>query len=360
MPPQNKVSPLNLDSVTKPAMDAASGQCPMYYCDYLFPDASVESHKSSLRPQASRKKNPKSYAPVAHMAARRIREGIVHFHLLNLVQYFRFLVQNFRSLLVPAGLITLIVSTGCGSSNWSASQYKAPPSVADVAAANTGTSSTPSILLFTGTGTSSGDVSAVKTILGDLKLSYATASSSQLNGMSESALKAYKLILFPGGNAITIGKNLHSTTKTNVHNAVVNDGVHYLGICAGAFFADSSSYGYLNLTGVLFDYYEDYYDGIHKNAVEVSQPSGTKLDQYWQDGPELNGWGNIVGKYPDGTAAIVEGYAGKGWVILSGIHAEAPASWRTGMTFTTSVATDNAYAETLVNAALNGTSLSHY
>jgi len=42
------------------------------------------------------------------------------------------------------------------------------------------------------------------------------------------------------------------------------------------------------------------------------------------------------------------------------VHPEAPASWRTGMTFTTSVATDNAYAGTLILAALNGTSLSHY
>jgi len=67
-----------------------------------------------------------------------------------------------------------------------------------------------------------------------------------------------------------------------------------------------------------------------------------------------------VGKYPDGTPAIVEGSSGKGWVILSGVHPEAPASWRTGMTFTTSVAVDNAYAGTLILAALNGTSLPHY
>jgi DMSO/TMAO reductase YedYZ molybdopterin-dependent catalytic subunit len=67
-----------------------------------------------------------------------------------------------------------------------------------------------------------------------------------------------------------------------------------------------------------------------------------------------------VGKYPDGTPAIVEGKSGNGWVILSGIHAEAPSSWRGGMTFTTSVAVDNAYAGALVTAALNGTSLPHY
>jgi glutamine amidotransferase-like uncharacterized protein len=83
-------------------------------------------------------------------------------------------------------------------------------------------------------------VAAVKTILGNLKLTYATATSSQLNAMSVTALKAYKLFLMPGGNAVTISKSLTRTATTNLHNAIVNDVMHYLGICAGGFFAGSS------------------------------------------------------------------------------------------------------------------------
>ena len=268
-----------------------------------------------------------------------------------------------RSIIVSAGFLAVIIFTGCGSSNWSASQRQTPPSVADVAArvATTG-ATTPPVLLFVGTGTSSGDVAAVKTILGNLKLTYATATSSQLNAMTETALKAYKLFLMPGGDAITISKNLSSATKTNVHNAIVNDGLHYLGICAGGFFAGSSGiYSYLNLTpNVWFNFYADEFKGIYKEPVEVADSSGTKLDQYWENGPQFSGWGQIVGKYPDGTPAIVEGKSGNGWIILSGVHPEAPSSWRTGMTFTTSVAVDNAYAQTLVTAALNGTSLPHF
>lgn len=274
-----------------------------------------------------------------------------------------YLSQFPRSLIVSAGVLALIISTGCGSSNWSQNQRQTPPSVADVARAASAGSSTPSVLLFIGTGTSSGDVSAVKTILGNLNLTYATATSSQLNGMSESTLKTYKLFLMPGGDAITISQNLSSTTITNVHNAIVNDGLHYLGICAGAFFAGSSGiYHYLGLTpsGVWFNYYADEFKGIYKEAVEIKGADGKTLDQYWQNGPQLSGWGSVVGKYPDGTPATVEGYSGKGWVILCGVHPEAPQSWRTGMTFTTSVATDNAYAQTLVTDALNGISLTHY
>lgn len=277
--------------------------------------------------------------------------------------YFHFshLVRISRSLIVPAGLLALIISTGCGSSNWSPQQPA--PSVADVAARAVTPSSIPTVLLFVGTGTSSGDVAAVKTILGNLKLTYATATSSQLNAMSETAMKGYKLFLMPGGNAITISKSLSTSANTNLHNAIVNGGLHYLGICAGGFFAGSSGvYKYLNLTppGVWFNYYADEFKGIHKEAVQIKGANGITLDQYWENGPQLSGWGQVVGKYPDGTPAITEGKSGNGWVILSGVHPEAPASWRTGMTFTTSVAVDNAYAQTLVTAALNGTSLSHF
>jgi glutamine amidotransferase PdxT len=264
---------------------------------------------------------------------------------------------------VPAGLLAIIISTGCGSSNWSAPQAQAAPSVADVAARAVTPSAIPTVLLFVGTGTSSGAVAATKTILSNLKLTYATATSSQLNAMSQSAMKAYKLFVMPGGNAITISKSLSSSTTTNLHNAIVTDGLHYLGICAGGFFAGSSGvYKYLNLTpsGVWFNYYADEFKGIYKEAVEVKGADGVTLDQYWENGPQLSGWGQVVGKYPDGTPAIVESKAGKGWVILSAVHPEAPQSWRGGMTFTTSAAVDNAYAQTLVTAALNGTSLPHY
>ncbi|MGA9981616.1 MAG: BPL-N domain-containing protein [Candidatus Sulfotelmatobacter sp.] len=219
----------------------------------------------------------------------------------------------------------------------------------------------PPILLFNGTGTSSSDVAAVEAILSAKELTYSTANSSQLNAMTEDQLKAYKLLIVPGGDSVTIGDNLKSSTTTNIHNAVINDGLNYLGICAGGFFGGYSIYNGLNLTsGVWFNFYADHFKGIEKEAVEISSPDSGTLDQYWQDGPQLSGWGGIVGKYPDGTPAIVEGKSGNGWVILSGVHPEAPSSWRDGMKFTTSVALDNAYAGTLVTAALDATSLPHY
>ncbi len=67
-----------------------------------------------------------------------------------------------------------------------------------------------------------------------------------------------------------------------------------------------------------------------------------------------------MAKYPDGTPAIVEGTSGQGWVILVGVHPEAPETWRRGMSFTTPASDANAYAGTLVQAALARTWLPHY
>ena len=57
------------------------------------------------------------------------------------------------------------------------------------------------ILLYGGSGTSANDVAAVETILTDNHFQYATATSPQLNDMSESQLMSYHLLIVPGGNA---------------------------------------------------------------------------------------------------------------------------------------------------------------
>jgi glutamine amidotransferase-like uncharacterized protein len=192
-------------------------------------------------------------------------------------------------------------------------------------------------------------------------LAYATANSTQLNAMSQSNLLAYKLFLMPGGNSITIGSYLTKNTTATLHNAV-NSGLNYLGICAGGFFGGFSAYNnFTNLTsGVWFSVYPNNGAGIGKTALKTSFPNGSTLDVYWQDGPELGGWGNVVAKYPNGQPAITEGNLGSGFVVLSGVHFEAPANWRTGMNFSTPLDVDLAYAQTLVNAALNRSALPHF
>jgi glutamine amidotransferase-like uncharacterized protein len=216
------------------------------------------------------------------------------------------------------------------------------------------------ILLFNGTGTSANDVAAVEAILSNNQLNYSTVDSSQLNKMGEAQMRGYRLLIVPGGNFVDMGNSLTPTTTANLRQAVRN-GLNYLGICAGAFLAGSSPYNGLNLTsGVKFGFYSAENQGIRKTAVAITRVGQPTLDQYWEGGPQLAGWGAVVGKYPDKTPAVVEGTFGSGWVILSGVHPEAPERWRSGMTFSTPASEDNAYAAMLIRAALKREMLTHY
>jgi hypothetical protein len=254
-------------------------------------------------------------------------------------------------------LAAAMMLTGCGSrgAQLAASSPVPPPPLPPAI------KSAQPILLYVGTGTSASDVAAMKGLLKSLNLGYLTADENQLNAMAEPALGGYKLLIVPGGNSITIGDNLSGNTTATIHNAVSQYGLHYLGVCAGAFFGGYSIYNGLDLTsGVAFDFYAAEFAGIHLEPVVIMPSSGSPLDVYWNDGPQLSGWGNVVATYPDGTPAIAEGMSGNGFVMLTGVHLEAPASWRVGMNFTTPVSVDLAYAGTVIQAAFNGTPLPHF
>src|SRR3954454_9308577 len=165
------------------------------------------------------------------------------------------------------------------------------------------------ILLFAGKGTSAGDVAAVERILDHDHLRYATATSSELNRMSVSQLLAYRLVIVPGGDFVAMSASFTRNTTASIHEAVQR-GVNYLGICAGAFLAGDGHgyYNSLNLTsGVRFGFYRAANRGIRKAVVAVAGVNAAPIEHYWEDGPELSGWGTVVGKYPDGSPAIVEG-----------------------------------------------------
>ena len=261
-----------------------------------------------------------------------------------------------RLVLVIASLMAPIIFTECGSPSGQTAAVSRPP-----AALPPAIRAPEPVLLFSGTGTTASDVAALEGILAGLGVGYTKADSTQLNAMSEPQLAGYKLLIIPGGNSITIGQNLTAGTASAIRGAVQDYGVHYLGICAGAFFGGYSIYNGVNLTsGVAFDFYADEFKGVHIEPVEISLPTSAPLDVYWQDGPQLSGWGTVVAKFPDGTPAIVEGPSGKGFVIFTGVHLEAPENWRESLSFKTPIAVDLAYAATVIKAALDGAQLPHF
>jgi hypothetical protein len=178
--------------------------------------------------------------------------------------------------------------------------------------------------------------------------------------MSAAALGAYRLLIMPGGNFEVMGNNLSSAASSNIRNSV-RAGLNYLGICAGAFFAGDSPYNGANLTdGVRFGFYSLEARGVRKAAVPIATPDGTTLEHYWEDGPDLSGWGEAIALYPDGAPAVVQGRVGQGWAVLTGIHPEADESWRRGMSFASPSHAANAYAAALILAARDGRRLAHF
>jgi glutamine amidotransferase-like uncharacterized protein len=216
------------------------------------------------------------------------------------------------------------------------------------------------ILLFEGTGASRGSVSALRAVLEANHLAYTTVTSAELDRMDEAALQQRQLLIVPGGNFVNMGKGISQETALRIRDAV-HGGLSYLGVCAGAFLAGDSPYNGINLTsGVRFPFYSDEMKGIRKAAVAVTSAEGTTLEHYWEDGPQLIGWGEVVATYPDGAPAIAQGAVGSGWVVLTGVHPEAPEKWRYGMKFTTPASVDNEYAAKLIRAALERKPLPHF
>jgi glutamine amidotransferase-like uncharacterized protein len=216
------------------------------------------------------------------------------------------------------------------------------------------------IILFNGTGTSANDVEAIKSILLSNQMDFVLVNSEQLSKLDTGRLKKYKLLIIPGGNFIEIGKDLTVKTTGNIQ-AAVRGGLNYLGICAGGFLAGDTHSNSFNITnGVQFKFYSAAGKGIRKAAVAVTNADSTMIEHYWEDGPQFNGWGEVVSKYPDGTAATVEGNYGSGWIILTGVHAEAPESWRKAFYFSTPIENSHQYITKLIKATMEKTTLTHF
>jgi glutamine amidotransferase-like uncharacterized protein len=213
-------------------------------------------------------------------------------------------------------------------------------------------------------------------ITNNLKLDYDTVNSACLDAMSVTNLVAYKLLIIPGGDSITIGDNIKPATTAHIKDAVRNYGLHYLGVCAGAFLASSPGSTPYNdidlLDGIWFDLFTDSSCGNNSKLLvseTLSLADGSTINVYWEDGPYLTTqggtWGTIVAKYPNSQPAIIQGLAGEGWTLLQGVHPEAPRSWPCGKGCTcnfgnTTQAEDFAYSATLISAALNGTVLKSF
>lgn len=221
---------------------------------------------------------------------------------------------------------------------------------------NISTTTLTGIVLINGPGASPNGVVALQTLLERERLPFVTLDSRELNRMSAAQLGKLDLLIVPGGNFELLGNVLTAQAAQRVREAV-HGGMNYLGICAGAFIAGNSPYNGFKLTDKRFRFYADSAQGIRKEAVTLSTGDGTRFTTYWEDGPELTGFGEPLARYPDGTPAVVQGKVGGGWVVLTGVHLEAPDSWYEGLDASAPAAKSTAYAIKLIRAAYDGAAL---
>jgi len=225
------------------------------------------------------------------------------------------------------------------------------------------------VLLFNGTGVSTSDWQSTESIIKNQGWSYQLVNSAELNAMSLEELSNFGVIIVPGGYGGTITSNLTTAARLRIRQAVRDYGVGYVGFCAGAWVAVGpeaegrtvAGYGLAVAQGsVLPSYYPGGNSSLTAAMVPVTFPDGSSRQLVWWGGPSTPEWSQgVVGRYSTGQPAISETWAGKGLVVISGPHPEAPQSWR-ATAGTDSDGLDYKIAINMIQAAMNRQPLATY
>ncbi|MCM2278928.1 MAG: hypothetical protein NDJ89_12705 [Oligoflexia bacterium] len=194
------------------------------------------------------------------------------------------------------------------------------------------------VLLFNGTGVSTSDWQNTEQIVKSMGLSYQLVNSSQLDSLTLDQIASFGTIIVPGGSGGTIAGNLSAGTRLRLRQAVRERGVGYVGFCAGAWVAvgpeaetqNTAAYGFAVAKGAVLDLFLPGGRAPTAAMVDVTfSASGAHRQLVWWGGPSTPEWaGGVVARYDSGEPAISETVAGKGTVVISGPHPEAPQGWR--------------------------------
>ncbi len=193
------------------------------------------------------------------------------------------------------------------------------------------------VLLFNGTGVSTSDWQSTEQIIKSQGMSYQLVNSAQLSAMTLDEIANFGTLVVPGGSGGSIYGGVSADARLRIRQAVRERGVGYVGFCAGAWVAvgpeaettKAASYGFAVAKGNVLSLFHPNGQTPTAAMVEVSFADGSHRDLVWWGGPSTPEWaGGVVAKYDTGEPAISETFSGKGLVIISGPHPEAPQGWR--------------------------------
>ncbi len=271
---------------------------------------------------------------------------------------------------MTVGLIGVLTSAcGSGSGNGASgtgSSASAPRSPAeDVAPTdrNRAVAIETDALVYAGTSAATGGPEAIESILDARGMSHRRVNSAQLNAMSLEELSKFGVIVWSGGYAGQMSNSLTAATRRKVQRAVRENGVSFVGFCAGAFIAISPdapsgaagpAWGFALLNQKTLDYYHLELKGIPDAMVTARMYDGSTRDLLWWGGPFLPDLsGGVIARYSDtGQAAIAQAWAGRGLMILAGPHPEAPQDWRSKLGLSDEDGLDQDIAGNMIEAAL--------
>jgi glutamine amidotransferase-like uncharacterized protein len=194
------------------------------------------------------------------------------------------------------------------------------------------------ILVFTGSGTWSTEISDAENLFTTKGASYQEVSSAQLDAMTPDDIAKFGVIFIPGGTGSTEAESVSAATHANLRTAVQSLGVSYVGFCAGAFVAvaptpasgQDVSYGFGVVNGALLNEYAGPGTDADYEEVALSYPDGTTEDMLWYGGPITPNSG-VLAKYPTGDPAISQIWSGNGLVIIAGVHPDLSTATLTSL-----------------------------
>ena len=233
-----------------------------------------------------------------------------------------FVFRHFTFLLMLIAFITSGV----------ACSLKSPPEDNSGAPFNNPGSNRTDILLFSGSSIWKLEAASIRQILYAHGATYRTVGDDELNAMEQADFKKYKALVIPGGDAEVVTSKLYNETRRKIRLAVNDDGLNYLGFCAGAWLAIAPnppegwahSYGIGFVDAPLQEHTVYYRRDQQEVLLTAHYPDGQTRKQLWFGGPVTpNVPGGVIARYPDGKPAITQFIIDNSLIILSALHPTA-------------------------------------
>jgi glutamine amidotransferase-like uncharacterized protein len=166
--------------------------------------------------------------------------------------------------------------------------------------------------------------------------------------------------LQPGGESLVVDKKMNPKLKKLIQNFVFQGGA-YAGFCAGGFLATKRAHAPDNFGFGLIKAKSSYYDEHDRRAKFFNFNWNKKKRKiYWEDGPyfeiskDNKDKVHVFAEYLNGTAASIAAHYGKGTVIITGVHPEAPDWWENDIGHHDTDGSDNDLAVEMITKAIKG------